>query len=219
MVKALIPPTEKQVKILRSLSLKGPGNIQQIQLREGMNYPTAHRNVKYLEGRGLIWMSGIGDRGPKSPKIYSLTPFGLLYSVIMCGLITQTKRVTGLWGEATPLFIKYRGRFEELGLWGEYVRAAIKVYDDLVPMQSMINLFPERGNLITMYRNTLDQHFLSVICGDHTAAKLSEMVEIIRDDPEYLDIWRRFYGVERLKADFLETLNGKIVSNSNNRHM
>jgi len=61
-----------------------------------------------------------------------------------------------------------------------------------------------------VYRNSLDQYFLSVLCDGHTAAKLSDIAEIIRADSDYMAVWRKWYGVEKLKMDFLETLNREI---------
>ena len=206
----MIPPTEKQMTILRSLALKGPGNIQEIQLREGMNYPSTHRNVKFLRGRGLVWKSAVGDRGPKSPQTYSLTPFGVLYSMIFCNLWAETEHIVSIWSEVTPLFIKYWRRFDEAGLGDEFNAAAVNVYNDMMLFQRRFIDFRGKENLLTVYRNSLDQYFLSVLCDGHTSAKLSDMAEIIRADSDYMAVWRKWYGVEKLKMDFLETLNREI---------
>ena len=203
-------PTRHQTLVLRSLALKGPGNIQEIQLREGMNYPSTHRAIKTLRSRGLVWMSGVGDRGPKSPQTYSLTPFGVLYSIIFCNLSGETERITGLWGDVTPLFIKYWGRFEESGLGDEVIETAVKVYNDMVLFQGVFSNFSGKENLLTIYRNSLDQYFLSVLCDGHTSAKLSDMAEIIRADSDYMAVWRKWYSIQKLKMDFLETLDKEI---------
>jgi hypothetical protein len=206
----MIPPTEKQMTILRSLALKGPGNIQQIQLREAMNYPSTHRNIKYLEGRGLVWKSAVGDRGPKSPQTYSLTPFGVLYSMIFCNLWAETERIVSIWSEVTPLFIKYWRRFDEAGLGDEFNAAAVKVYNDMILFQGRFIHFQGKENLLTIHKNSLDQYFLSMLSLRGIAAKSDDLAKIVKSDAEYLAVWRKWYGVEKLKMDFLEALDREI---------
>ena len=62
---------------------------------------------------GLIWLSRRGDRGPKSPQKYSLTPLGCLAALRFCELDKEVDAINITWKEVCPKTVLYWRKYFE----------------------------------------------------------------------------------------------------------
>jgi hypothetical protein len=201
--------TKHEKIVLQSLAHLGPENILGVSDRENIQYPTARRSIRSLQGRGLVWCSQVGDRGPKSPQTFSLTPLGLLASFLFCELWGSVGDILEVNRENAPQFIRYFDKFVEFGLRINFLDVSLQVYYDvalLVVDSSFVKGKVQFVN-VDVKRNSLDLHFLSVFDGKYSLVELEKMVPIINLDIEYRRAWIRWNSIQRFKNSYRETLN------------
>ena len=165
------PLTKLQRVVLCSLALNGKQNIQAIQQREGLNYATTHRSIKVLEDSNLTWISHRDTtRGPKGAKEYSLTPYGVVESVLRCISEDDIDTMIQNWNEITPRYIQYWREIREDDLQDYINQTVMEIYPELVaPYRSTETdskefeqyTYSERSK--TIIRNILDMILVNKI--------------------------------------------------------
>jgi hypothetical protein len=204
--------TKHEKIVLQSLAYLGPGNILGVSDRENIQYPTARRSIRSLQGRGLVWCSQVGDRGPKSPQTFSLTPLGLLASFLFCELWGSVGDILEVNRENAPQFIRYFDKFVEYGLKSNLLDVSLQVYYDaalLVVDSSFVKGKVQFVN-VDVKRNSLDLHFLSIFDRKYSLVELEKMGPIINFDVGYRRVWFRWISIQRFKNSYRETLNQEI---------
>jgi hypothetical protein len=222
-------PTENQKQVLKSLALKGPNNIQRIQISEKMHYPTVYNSVKKLAKAELVWLSGIQDRGPKSAKEYSLTPLGILATVVHCDVSKKMNRILVNWRDLVPKFILKWEEIERLDLIEDIFEIMRKIYLDFMNLIDVSKseydekLIKNNKDILIVRRNSLDLHFLTVAFEkfkkrDNNNSKIENLVDMISNDSSYHEIWDRWFSLQTFHYNYLLSIDQKIKE-SNNRKL
>jgi len=207
------PLTKLQRVVLRSLALNGKQNIQGIQLREMLNYATAHRSIQLLEELGLIWMSHRDTtRGPKGAKEYSLTPYGVVEAALRCISEEEIGRVKSNWTTITPKYIQFWQELHDAGLKDYIIETIYGRYPEIV----LPHYYSENQDQLydkTTYsdeekinnRDYLDTFLINDIftSKEPDYNKCVDFVSFIKEDPEYQDILGRWWYTYQLQFNNL----------------
>jgi DNA-binding MarR family transcriptional regulator len=195
--------TKYQIKVLSNLAQHGPQHILSLQENTGLNYASTHRSVKTLEKYNQIWLQNKEPRGPKGAQTYSLTPYGIveLYQRGEKGQDTVIRR----WEKITPKII----------IKGEKIQQKIPlkaildaIYPYVVQPYQTREKINWRQNLLTIHRNIIDTNFLNTL----ELRELEEIVDIIKQDQEFIEVWNHFFGIKQFQYQHLERLNEKIIN-------
>ncbi len=203
-----IQPTMKQRIVLTSLAVKGPDNIQQIQLREGLNYPTTHRAIKTFEKHGLVWLAS-KEQGKKSPQVCNLTPLGVVASILFCGLKPRIDEVLFHWNKVTPRFIANWLNYEENGLQEEMHDLSYQVYVNTAKYYSGVKFEKGQENLLTIRKNSLDLSFLFTLVNQDLMI-LRGGYNVIVEDPYYHEAWKHWFSLYKFKRILLDRVDKRI---------
>jgi hypothetical protein len=216
MMKQRLSP--KQLVVLDSLAINGAQNIQEIQLREGMNYATTHRSVKVLDRFSFIWMSEHDEtRGPKGAQKYSLTPLGVVEALLRGSVENQIDQVVKNWGEISPRYIHHWTDFTYTGLANQLQRYLKWMYPERVILNKILPL--EEHEILRPYiqqpnfeaiRDGMDRDLLTAYFKDPSPPETDPFIRIISSDSEYLRVWSFWFLIETNKYNSLQKLNEKI---------
>lgn len=207
--------TKHEKIVLKSLALNGQNNINAISELEQITYVSTHRSVRSLNRRKLIWLVKIGDRGPTSAQTFSLTPLGLIASIIFCDLWESINLVLENYRMVSPLFIRFFNKYVEQGLESALKQAAHHVYYDSAFLVKEYDFEKEvlPLNSIKIRRNSLDVHFFTAFLRTQDMPELEKIIPIITFDNEYLQAWRKWNSIQRLKNNYREMINKEISEN------
>ena len=212
-----------QLIVLDSLALFGEQNIQEIQIREGMNYATTHRSVKVLDRFSFIWMSNHDEaRGPKGAQMYSLTPLGVVEALLRGSIESKIDQVVKNWGEISPRYIHHWTDFTYTGLADKLQRYLKWMYPERVILNKILPL--EEHEILRPYiqqpnfeaiRDGMDRDLLTAYFKDPAPFETDPFLGIISSDSEYLRVWSFWFWVENNKFNTLRKLNAKITHLAN----
>lgn len=210
------PLTKLQKVVLRSLALSGKQNIQAIQLREGLNYATTHRSIQNLEKLGLIWMSNRDTtRGPKGAKEFSLTPYGVVESVLRCISEEEIDQMKRNWNMITPKYIQYWKELHDAGLKVLILQKIQDRYPSIVLPHDYSENNDQLGEKSTYsdqekinHRDYLDLFLIHDIftSKEQDYNKNRDFVNFIKKDPNYQDIMERWFYSYQLQFNTLKLL-------------
>lgn len=209
-----MPPglTDLQIQALKCLGLNGPLHIQRIQELAGMNYATAHRSVKHLEKRNLVWLSDVDPRGPKGARTYSLTPYGVLELYLRGDL--ETGRVTQNWPQATPRLVMNHDKID----FHEELKSMLSIkYPGVVEPLNATRQLKWRENYVIIHRNILETIILEEIIHS-SEVRLERLIEVIREDKQYLKTWERWFSTKTFIYNYLKSIDRKIHENNNKEY-
>jgi len=205
-----------QKVVLRSLTLNGKQNIQAIQLKEKLNYATTHRSVKALEDLNLIWMSKRDEtRGPKGAMEYSLTPYGIVESILRGDYEDQVDQVLTNWENISPKYIQHWNKFKNKEILKNIKQTLFKIYPGIVKpyrdpksQEDFTRMeFSHRINIIQ--RNVLDTILIREIFNLYELKQIEiydRFIEIVSEDPYYTTTWKRWYALQKMKNKHMEKL-------------
>lgn len=109
------PLHKKEVKLLRSYTLRGTDTMNRVAIREGENTVTARCHIKKLKKGHLLYLSHRRGHGPKAGRIYKPTPLGVALS-FLAGPETDADKIAETCGEATPYVIRNWQKARDLGI-------------------------------------------------------------------------------------------------------
>ena len=207
------PLTKLQRVVLRSLALNGKQNIQEIQLREMLNYATTHRSTQILEELGLIYMSNRDTtRGLKGAKEYSLTPYGVVESVLRCISEEEIDKVKRNWTTLTPKYIRLWQELHDAGLKDYIIETIFSRYPEIVlphyysENQEQLYDKPTYSDEEKLdHRDVLDIYLINDIFTSREPDyhKVVDFVSFIKKDSEYQDILDRWWFTYQLQFNSL----------------
>jgi len=199
--------TKEQRKVLRSITINGPGNIRQIQQRTDSKYPSTHRSIKKLDELGLIWLSKKEDIGPKSAQTYSITSLGILASIIYSNTSQNIPSILDHWSEITPRVIQF---------WKEYMRYFTEAELFQIATRTLSNIqilsikHPSKetnARSLIISRNSIDMNILDNFYRIFSSTRMSDVVQIIKSHEDYQSVLDHWIGVLHFKLDYLKSLN------------
>lgn len=193
--------------VLQSIALEGSGNILEIHEREGLPYSSTHRAIKALEDTGLIWCSKVHGNSSKSAQEYSLTPLGIIGSVVLCEFDEEVSNLYDKWSEYSPKFIKYWDHYKKnisKALFNEIILETFSDIYTLTKRNTKIKMYTNR--ILIIKRNSIDLHFLTKLYIKSTGDKFSAVLELCSKDNNYKKTWEKWFSVQRFKINYIEQL-------------
>ena len=209
-----------QLTVLDSIACNGEQNIQEIQLREEMNYATANRSVKMLERLSFVWMSHWNEaRGPKGAQKYSLTPLGVVEALLREDVRSRVDRVVEHWGEVAPRYVHHWTDFEEAGLADQLWRCLWRLYPERVVLNRIVPLdvheafqsYIQLKNFPAI-RDGMDYELLDISVEGISVSKdeRRSFMRVVSSDPEYQRVWFFWFWMEQNKFNHVRRLNTSI---------
>lgn len=209
-----------QLTVLDSLALNGEQNIQEIQVREGMNYATTNRSVKMLERLSFVWMSERDeDRGPKGAQNYSLTPLGVVEVLLHGSVRDQINLVVKNWGDVAPMYVHHWTDFNKAGVGDQLWKCLWRLYPDRVVINRIVPLdvhevlqsYIQPKNFPAL-RDSLDHVLLDISIRDYgiSIEGLTSFINVVSSNPEYLRVWLHWFWMEQNKFKHIQKLNEGI---------
>jgi hypothetical protein len=209
------PSPEHQTQVLSTLAEHGKLNTLQISKRGSLDYPVVLRTLAHLSKRHLVWLSEIGNRGPKSPKFYQLTAYGFIELFLRLDENNYKNKFKKEY-EACPRYLTHLDVFRR-----ESVIPELKITS-----HTLLTTFEEAckaaapeefSNAALAYistRTTIDSNFFIyfyVALYPLKLEKLNILNEIFKKDLEFLDSWDTNFlpFISGLYEDIL-TLDKKI---------
>lgn len=215
--------SKRQKAVLDSLAIHGSQNIKTIQQKEGLNYATTHRSIKILEEKGLVWMSHRDvTRGPKGATEYSLTPFGVVESVLRCGS-DDIEKTLKHWERIAPRYIRFWENWKAAGIL-DYIKTILQdIYPDIVTKHRdtetvkekiKSNIYSDKINIV--YRNILDTILINEVFKKTLSTDLEKVetfYKLLSEDLQYREVLDRWYQGQKFIFQFLTNLiNGTRAS-------
>lgn len=209
-----------QLRVLGSLAINGKQNIQEVQIREGLNYATTNRSVKMLDRLSFIWMSHKEvSRGPKGAMQYSLTPLGVVEAHLRSGIDSNFGSVLEHWGEVSPRYIHHWQTFTEVGLTDVLLKSLGRLFPDRVIINRIVSLedheyfrsFIQPKNF-TAIRDGLDYNLLDMTINNIGLSReeASSFIQVVKSDPKYQEVWDRWFTRQQNQFNQIRKINTRI---------
>jgi predicted transcriptional regulator len=199
--------------VLKYLGLNGEQHITSIQKNLELNYATAHRSITRLCNLNLIWLSNHDNNKPKSPKYYSLTPYGIVELFLRGEIEEENKEnIINKWKKHCPCYILYWKEIKDEGLLNSILKILYHIYPKTVTLYNINKriMWHEGPNSLIIHKNILDMVFIYQLFENkdiNINMNESDYIKIIYKDKYFKGVWIRYYWIKSMIFDNIKSIN------------